>query len=291
MGDEAFSREAEQISAGDKGRSEKEGACRHRRFGPNLCEAHSESTRVRKREVKRMLKKIGWAVAALVGAAVVAFCIFVLPFMIQVWNFTPAHTGKVADDLYAVSDKMVSMFVLKSGDDLIAFDAGNDIDHVASGFKELGFDPAKVKAVFLTHSDSDHVRALPLFKNATVYLPEKEEPLVTGQQKRKFLIFSRINALPVSAYTLIADGKEISFGASTIKAYLTPGHTIGSTSYLINGKYLATGDLALVKEGKLVPMPKPPSENMEALNTSLTKVNALHGVEMVLTAHAGVLSY
>ncbi|MGA2780903.1 MAG: MBL fold metallo-hydrolase [Smithella sp.] len=235
-----------------------------------------------------MLKKIGLALVAIVGIVIIAFCIFVLPFVMMVRNFTPSETGKVATDLYAVNDKMVSMFVLKSGDDLIGFDAGNDLENIRVGFKKLGFDPLKVKAVFLTHSDGDHVRALPLFKNATVYLPEKEEPIVTGKEKRKFLIFKKINTLPVSNYTLIADGKEIYFGGSTIKAYLTPGHTIGSTSYLINGKYLVVGDLALVEHGKLVPMPKPPSENMEVLKASLAKINEIKGVEMVLTAHTGV---
>ena len=113
-----------------------------------------------------MLKKIGLSLVAIFGVVILAFCIFVLPFLIKVWNFTPSKTGIVATELYAVNDKMVSMFVLKSGDDLIGFDAGNDLENIKAGFKELGFDPLKVKAVFLTHSDGDHVRALPLFINA-----------------------------------------------------------------------------------------------------------------------------
>lgn len=237
-----------------------------------------------------MLKKIGLSLAAIAGIIVIAFCILFLPFIMTAKNFTPAKTGQIAPGLFAVSDKMVAMYVLKSGDDLIAFDAGNKLDNVKAGFKELGFDPLKVKAVFLTHSDGDHTRSLPLFKNATIYLPEKEEPLATGKQKRKISIFRKTITLnlPVSGYTLIPDGKEISFGGSTVKAYLTPGHTIGSTSYLINNKYLVVGDLAIIKNGKLIGMPKPPSEDMKTLEASLAKINEMKGVEMILTAHAGV---
>ena len=89
-------------------------------------------------------------------------------------------------------------------------------------------------------------------------------------------------------YTLLADGQELNFGGATVKAYLTPGHTIGSTSYLINGAYLVVGDLALLDHGQLVPMPKPPSENMKVFQESLAKIADLKGVEMVLTAHTGV---
>jgi len=46
--------------------------------------------------------------------------------------------------------------------------------------------------------------------------------------------------------------------------------------------------LALVEKGKLVPMPKPPSDNMEVLKESLVRINEIKGVEMVLTAHTEV---
>ena len=99
----------------------------------------------------------------------------------------------------------------------------------------------------------------------------------------------RINTLPVSKYTLVKDGEKVKIGKGACEAILTPGHTIGSTSYLVNGKYLVVGDLALIKNGKLVAMPKPPSEAPAVIAESLKKVEAFKGVEYVATAHAGVL--
>ncbi|MEI6845954.1 MAG: MBL fold metallo-hydrolase, partial [Candidatus Firestonebacteria bacterium] len=143
--------------------------------------------------------------------------------------------------------------------------------------------------VFLTHSDGDHVNGLPVIKNAVVYLPEKEEPLVTGALKRKFMFFRKANPLPVTAYKLLKDGEEVKFGKTSIKAILTPGHTPGSTSYLVNGKYLVVGDLAITKDGKLIGMPKPPSEEPEVIKESLKLLEKLEGVELIATAHGGVL--
>jgi hydroxyacylglutathione hydrolase len=204
-------------------------------------------------------------------------------------RFAPAQTGYVSPDFLAINDKFVAIFILKSGDDLICFDAGNKIKSVEKGFADLGLDPLKVKAIFLTHSDRDHVNGLPLFRNAVVYLPEKEEPLVTGAAKRHLIFLRRVNKLPVEKYGLIKDSETVTVGKSTIKAILTPGHTSGSTSYLVNGTYLVVGDLAITKNGKLVGMPKPPSEQPKLIEESLKQVENIKGIQYIATAHGGVV--
>jgi metallo-beta-lactamase class B len=204
-------------------------------------------------------------------------------------GFRPAPSGQVADGLYTVKDKFVAVYVLRSNTSLICFDAGNTPKGITKGFRELGLNPDDVKAVFLTHSDRDHVNALPVFKNAMVYLPEKEEPLVTGAAKRHLMFIARTNKLPVDKYTLIKDGEVVKLGETVIKAYLTPGHSLGSTSYLADGKYLAVGDLAITKKGRLIGMPKPPSEDPKMIKESLKIIEGIKGVEYVLTGHGGVL--
>lgn len=224
-----------------------------------------------------------------IAALIIVLILFAIPLIITMSKFSPAPTGSITSDFLAVKDSFVTMFILKSGDDLICVDAGNKREGVENGFKELGLHPLKVKAVFLTHSDRDHVNGLPLFKNAVVYLPEEEEPLVQGIAKRHFMFLSRVNKLPVEKHTLIKDGETVKFGESTVKAISTPGHTRGSTSYLINDKYLAVGDLAITKQGKLVGMPKPPSEDRKAIEESLKLVDGIKGVEYIATAHGGVV--
>ena len=210
-------------------------------------------------------------VAIVLGIVVVVLVLLALPMVMTMRSFRPAETGKITEEFFSIKDKFVDMFVFKTGEDLICFDANNNPGSVEAEFKVLGIDPLKVKAVFLTHSDGDHVNGLPAMKNAVVYLPEKEEPLVTGAVKRHFMFLRKTNPLPVKTYKLIKDGEVITIGKAVIKAFLTPGHTIGSTSYLISGKYLAVGDLAITKNGKLIGMPKPPSEEPETIKESLKK--------------------
>ena len=232
---------------------------------------------------------LGKKIAIGVGVVVLALAVMIVPMIMTMSKFHPAETAAVTPEFFALKDKFVDIFVLKAGEDLICFDAGNKPEEIEKEFAKLGLDPLKVKAVFLTHSDGDHVNGLPAMKNAVVYLPEKEEPLVKGTTKRKFLVFRKSNPLPVANYTLIKDGEQVKFGKTIVKAILTPGHTIGSTSFLANGKYLIVGDLAITKDGKLIGMPTPPAEEPAVIEDSLKTIAALNGIEYIATAHGGVL--
>ena len=46
-------------------------------------------------------------------------------------------------------------------------------------------------------------------------------------------------------YVPLADGQQIPFGASTVEVVHSPGHTPGSTSFLVDGKLLFTGDIIM----------------------------------------------
>jgi glyoxylase-like metal-dependent hydrolase (beta-lactamase superfamily II) len=47
------------------------------------------------------------------------------------------------------------------------------------------------------------------------------------------------------AYTALKDGGKISFGTSTFEVVHSPGHTPGSTSFLLDGTLLFTGDIIM----------------------------------------------
>ena len=91
----------------------------------------------------------------------------------------------------------------------------------------------QIKHVFDTHLHADHIsggRHIAEKTGATYYLPPKDAEEV------------------VFDYSPLEDGLTVNLGASEIEvgAMYSPGHTIGSTSFVIDGQYLLTGDILFI---------------------------------------------
>ncbi len=91
----------------------------------------------------------------------------------------------------------------------------------------------QIKHVFDTHLHADHIsggRHIAAETGATYYLPPKDAEEV------------------VFEYTPLEDGLTVQIGSSQIEvgALYSPGHTIGSTSFVIDSKYLLTGDILFI---------------------------------------------
>ncbi|MBT2689722.1 MBL fold metallo-hydrolase [Bacillus sp. ISL-47] len=89
----------------------------------------------------------------------------------------------------------------------------------------------KLKALLDTHLHADHIsggRKMAEKEGAEYYLPPKDAEEVT---------FS---------YNPLNDGDEIKVGNAVISALYSPGHTIGSTSFIVDDQYLLTGDILFI---------------------------------------------
>uniref|UniRef100_UPI003515B212 rhodanese-like domain-containing protein n=1 Tax=Rossellomorea marisflavi TaxID=189381 RepID=UPI003515B212 len=87
-----------------------------------------------------------------------------------------------------------------------------------------------IKHVFDTHLHADHIsggRILAERAGGSYWLPPKDATEVTFD------------------YNKLEDGNSVTIGTSTIdiQALYTPGHTIGSTSFIVDGHYLLSGDI------------------------------------------------
>lgn len=199
----------------------------------------------------------------------------------------PGQTARINERLLMVRSGNVDMYLVQSGEEYIAFDACDSLETEAEGLKKLGVDPQAVKALFLTHSDYDHVSAAALFSNATVYLPKKETSYLDGSRKRRMLHFivSKM-ALPVERYETLEEGQTVEACSMKIASIPMPGHTVGSTAYLVDGILMA-GDALLLKGGKAVQPMKVFTEDMEEARRSIAAVAAVPGISAICTGHTG----
>ena len=209
---------------------------------------------------------------------------FMLKMKSELKHMHVIETGEVVHSVYTIKDSFVNMFLVKDSDKYVAIDSGSDLVVIAAELKKLGIDHDKVNAVLLTHSDGDHVGALKLFKNAVVYLSRDEEQMINGT-KTKLLFFH--NKLDRKEYTLLNDQQTIQVGNVRIKAIMTPGHTPGSMSYLVNDSCLFVGDAFGLKDGKVDKPNKFFSGDMKKAVQSFSRITNLPGVKYIFTAHNG----
>lgn len=113
----------------------------------------------------------------------------------------------------------------------------------------LGIDPKSIRHILITHQDTNHVGAVEsdspgLFRDAKLYVGEIENRYLTGEVRRK--VIYHLYRLPQVTINnpkqLLKDGDTLHIGDIKIQCFLVPGHTWGHMVYLVDDKYLFTGD-------------------------------------------------
>ena len=95
--------------------------------------------------------------------------------------------------------------------------------------QQAGVQPEDIRYIFLTHLHWDHANNIDLFPQAELFISKAEWEFVTHFSDAAYYP-PTIEAIAKRGPTLIdANGETLVEGVS---AYLTPGHTAGSTTYL-----------------------------------------------------------
>ncbi|HYG39146.1 MAG TPA: MBL fold metallo-hydrolase [Cytophagales bacterium] len=142
------------------------------------------------------------------------------------WNTAELNFGELTILQIRRTGKGCLSYIIASKGEAIVIDASINAAVYIEIAKKRNW---KVKYVVDTHMHADHLsRALVLAKqtDTSIYLPENDN-----------LQFD---------YNKIIDEDQIAFGTSYLKAIHTPGHTLDSTCYLVDEKYLFTGDTIFI---------------------------------------------
>ena len=163
--------------------------------------------------------------------------------------FKPLNTGWIDEHVACVREWVANIFFYRKGDTVLMIDAGYNYDRLGEKMRWLGLDPAQIRHILITHQDTDHVGAVEadspgLFRDATLYIGETENRYLTGQTRRR--VIYHMYCLPQvtirNKKVLLKDGQVFEIDGIRVECFLVPGHTWGHMVYLIDGRYLFTGD-------------------------------------------------
>lgn len=110
---------------------------------------------------------------------------------------------------------------LSYGDDALLFDAGRSARYIKNALLSIGEDPAKIRAVFITHEHDDHISALPVLSSklaCPVYVP--------------LGCFDGMMNVPDSA-RFYEGTPSFTVGPFTVESFFTPHDSCGSVGYIV----------------------------------------------------------
>ncbi len=163
--------------------------------------------------------------------------------------FKPLNTGRIDEHVSCVREWIANIFFYTKDGVTIMIDAGYNYERLKEKMGWLDIDPSSIHHILITHQDTDHVGALEtdsdqLFRDATVYLSEIENRYITGEKRRK--VIHGLYKLPMvkmdNERRLLQNHQVLDIEGIRVECILVPGHTWGHMVYLIDNRYLFTGD-------------------------------------------------
>ncbi|WP_179041427.1 MBL fold metallo-hydrolase [Sphingobium lactosutens] len=145
--------------------------------------------------------------------------------------------AKLFDNLFYVGNGFVGVFVLKTSDGLILFDASQSEaearNHLVPGLQKLGLDPATIRYVVVTHGHYDHFGGAAWLQKtygARVALSAADWTLIENTPADAI---ERSGIILPQRDLVVADGQTITLGDTKVTLYVTPGHTPGAVSAIV----------------------------------------------------------
>lgn len=154
----------------------------------------------------------------------------------------PAPPLQIDRNVYMVGTCGIVSLLVASPKGHVLIDTAEEeaVPLVLANVRALGFNPRDIKWLLASHSHFDHAGGLAAMQAATgariAALPVQARELRQGEPQADDPQFGLIKGIhPVPVDRELQDGVPLLIGSNRITAFATPGHTAGSTSYVIRG--------------------------------------------------------
>lgn len=190
----------------------------------------------------------------------------------------PVGPAWAFDNLAYVGNSFVGVWVLKTAEGLILFDAGTSEgdarDNIVPGLEKLGLDPKTIRYIFVTHGHWDHYGGAAYLKElsgARIGLSKADwelmDRLEPGSMARApYFGGDQEDRPPPPRDLVVADGQKFRLGDSEVTLLVTPGHSPGTVSALIPVKQGGKTHVMSMLGGTAFPPTLEPEGFMGGLN-------------------------
>jgi len=154
----------------------------------------------------------------------------------------PCEPFRIAGNLYYVGTYDLACYLVTTSQGNILINTGlaESASMIRSNIEALGFKFSDVKILLNTQAHYDHVAAMAAIKKQTgakMMIHEGDAQVLADGGKSDFALKGKENYFaPVKADRLLHDGDTIRLGETALVALHHPGHTKGSTSFLLTVK-------------------------------------------------------
>lgn len=152
---------------------------------------------------------------------------------------------KAFDNLWYIGSTFVGVWVLRTSDGLILFDATgseNDVrEHLEPGLRSIGLDPADIRYALITHGHWDHYGGAKYLQEqygTQIGLSTEDWDLLDRQPpgslaRAPYFGDDQADRPPPKRDLQITDGMKLKLGDTALSLFVSPGHTPGTLSALI----------------------------------------------------------
>lgn len=140
----------------------------------------------------------------------------------------------------AIGSSPTNCYLLDTEKAAVVIDPGVKCEEVDEFFER---NCHKERLIILTHAHFDHIGGAEELRNrfgVRILINRKDNPALSDPVVNEAALF-RVNINPFSADITVDDGDEFSVGDMDFKVIETPGHTVGSSCFYVDG-VLFTGD-------------------------------------------------
>jgi len=217
----------------------------------------------------------------------------------KMWN--PIETGRLNEDILVIRDKDVNAFLICGDTGYVAIDCGyRNSEAMKEGLKKLRIEPKLVHTLFFTHLDVAHAggahkESTHIYPSADMYVGEHEMRYILDHFQRKVIgPLKLVHPMRLVSPKIYEENRTYKMDGVRVQVIPMYGHTHGHCAFLVNRKYLFTGD-AIISDGTsgycFYDKWNVDSKVSKMYLSKAKELLSQSDIELVITSHSGALSF